>query len=58
MRKIFFCFSTIKSSPNPCWTVPKPSIRITYCTQCSWMLRAAWMAQELLSTFGNGLGAV
>ena len=26
-------------------------ITITYCTQCRWMLRAAWMAQELLSTF-------
>ena len=27
------------------------SIRITYCTRCKWMLRAAWIAQELLSTF-------
>jgi len=27
------------------------SITIFYCTQCRWMLRAAWMAQELLSTF-------
>ncbi len=33
-------------------------IRITYCTQCNWMLRAAWMAQELLSTFGADLGSV
>ncbi len=24
-------------------------IEILYCTQCRWMLRAAWMAQELLS---------
>ena len=36
----------------------KPEIRITYCTQCNWMLRAAWMAQELLSTFGADLGSV
>jgi len=36
----------------------KPSIRITYCTQCNWMLRAAWMAQELLSSFGADLGEV
>jgi selenoprotein W-related protein len=36
----------------------KPSIRIAYCTQCNWMLRAAWMAQELLSTFGTELGEV
>ena len=36
----------------------KPSVRITYCTQCNWMLRAAWMAQELLSSFGADLGEV
>jgi len=35
-----------------------PRITITYCTQCQWLLRAAWMAQELLSTFGTDLGAV
>lgn len=26
-------------------------IKITYCTRCKWMLRATWIAQELLSTF-------
>lgn len=36
----------------------KPRIAITYCTQCSWMLRSAWLAQELLSTFGTDLGEV
>ena len=36
----------------------KPVITITYCTLCHWMLRAAWMAQELLSTFGEDLGGV
>ncbi|MGE0282226.1 MAG: SelT/SelW/SelH family protein [Rhizobiaceae bacterium] len=35
-----------------------PIIRITYCTQCQWLLRAGWMAQELLSTFGAELGEV
>lgn len=30
-----------------------PRAVITYCTQCRWMLRAAYYAQELLSTFGN-----
>lgn len=34
-------------------TATKPRIRITYCTQCHWLLRAAWMAQELLSTFSD-----
>ena len=36
----------------------KPRISIAYCTQCHWLLRAAWMAQELLSTFGTDLGEV
>jgi len=36
----------------------KPVIRISYCTQCQWLLRAGWMAQELLSTFGQDLGEV
>ena len=36
----------------------KPSLRITYCTQCNWLLRAAWMAQEVLSTFSLEIGEV
>jgi selenoprotein W-related protein len=36
----------------------KPRVAIHYCTQCQWLLRAAWMAQELLSTFGDELGEV
>ena len=36
----------------------RPRIAITYCTQCNWLLRSAWMAQELLSTFGSDLGEV
>ncbi|MGE0237940.1 MAG: SelT/SelW/SelH family protein [Parvibaculaceae bacterium] len=35
-----------------------PRIAITYCTQCQWLLRAAWMAQELLATFGTDIGEV
>ncbi len=31
---------------------------ITYCTQCRWLLRAAWMAQELLSSFEEELAEV
>lgn len=26
-------------------------IEIEYCTQCRWLMRAAWLAQELLTTF-------
>lgn len=39
-------------------TGEKPQVRIVYCTQCNWLLRAAWMAQELLSTFSAELAAV
>ena len=35
---------------------PKPKVTITYCRQCNWMLRAAWMGQELLSTFSEEIG--
>ncbi|UYP18509.1 SelT/SelW/SelH family protein [Rhodococcus sp. Z13] len=35
-----------------------PRVAITYCTQCKWLLRAGWMAQELLNTFGTDLGEV
>jgi selenoprotein W-related protein len=36
----------------------RPRVRILYCAQCNWLLRAAWLAQELLSTFGADLGEV
>jgi selenoprotein W-related protein len=36
----------------------KPRIEIQYCTQCRWLLRAAWVAQELLVTFEVELGEV
>ncbi|HEX2581107.1 MAG TPA: SelT/SelW/SelH family protein [Dongiaceae bacterium] len=36
----------------------KPLLSLTYCTQCRWLLRAAWMAQELLTTFEDELGGV
>lgn len=36
----------------------KPRLEIEYCTQCRWLLRAGWMAQELLVTFESELGEV
>ena len=36
----------------------KPRIELFYCTQCRWLLRAAWLAQELLTTFEEELGGV
>jgi selenoprotein W-related protein len=33
-------------------------MEIEYCRQCRWLLRAAWVAQELLTTFDQELGEV
>lgn len=33
-------------------------VEIKYCTQCRWLLRAAWLAQELLTTFEADLKSV
>ena len=38
--------------------MPRPRLEITYCTQCRWLLRAGWTAQELLTTFPADLGEV
>ena len=39
-------------------TSARPRIEIEYCTQCRWLLRAAWMAQELLLTFEQDVAGV
>jgi selenoprotein W-related protein len=36
----------------------KPIITIEYCPKCHWLLRAAYMAQEILTTFADEVGAV
>lgn len=36
----------------------KPLVRITYCPKCGWMLRASYMAQELLTTFVDDIQGV
>jgi selenoprotein W-related protein len=36
----------------------KPTITIEYCPKCKWLLRAAYMAQELLTTFEDDLSGV
>ena len=33
-------------------------VEIEYCTQCRWLLRAGWVAQELLTTFEAEIGEV
>ncbi|KJZ74112.1 hypothetical protein HIM_06561 [Hirsutella minnesotensis 3608] len=39
-------------------SVSLPRVTIRFCTQCKWMLRAAYYAQELLSTFSLAIGEV
>jgi selenoprotein W-related protein len=36
--------------------VASPRIVITYCTQCRWLLRATWLASELLTSFTTDIG--
>jgi hypothetical protein len=39
---------TNQSTPVPEF---RASVRIRYCTQCRWLMRAQWLAGELLTTF-------
>ncbi len=43
---------------NRLGVMDKPRLAITYCTQCNWLLRAAWMGQEVLQTFSVEMGEV
>lgn len=36
--------------------ISRPRVVIDYCTQCRWLLRASWVAQELLTTFTTDVG--
>ena len=36
----------------------KPTVEIVYCPRCGWLTRSAWMAQEILGTFADEVGAV
>jgi selenoprotein W-related protein len=36
----------------------KPFVTIEYCPKCGWLLRAAYMAQEILTSFTEDIGAV
>ncbi|WP_437785814.1 SelT/SelW/SelH family protein [Sorangium sp. So ce1097] len=33
----------------------RPLVAIRYCPKCRWLTRAAWLAQELLITFPDGI---
>jgi selenoprotein W-related protein len=36
--------------------VPRPRVEIVYCRRCRFVLRAGWLAQELLLTLGDVVG--
>lgn len=36
----------------------RPHVSITYCRKCNFLPRAAWVAQELLHTFGEHISGV
>ncbi|MGH7885794.1 MAG: SelT/SelW/SelH family protein [Thermodesulfobacteriota bacterium] len=38
--------------------IEKKVVEIEFCIKCNWLLRSAWIAQELISTFGNNLKGV
>jgi selenoprotein W-related protein len=50
------CTETLASVKDD--EIMTPRLEIEYCTQCRWLLRAAWLAQELLTTFEKELGEV
>lgn len=60
------CVDCDKNNPVSAYTeqnisesgAPKPNVGITYCTGCRWLLRAAWLAQELLTTFDTEIASV
>ena len=41
-----------------CIRFMKPTIKIEYCPKCHWMMKAAYMAQEFLTTFSEELYSV
>lgn len=50
--------NTAEIMTEPTGSPRTPRIELQYCTQCRWLLRAAWMAQELLTTFQSEIGEV
>lgn len=45
-------------TPSDIDNVPTPHVTISYCTGCNWFLRATYLAQELVSTFGEEIHAI
>jgi len=50
--------SSSSSSSSSSSEVRLPRVEFEYCTGCRWMLRSAYMAQEILTTFEKEVGEV
>lgn len=50
--------TTGRNDPDSFTVVVEADVSIEYCTGCKWMLRAAWLSQELLTTFQDDLRSV
>ncbi len=57
MQEILYIFKK-KSNGHIIFYDMKPTITILYCPKCGWMLRSAYMAQELLITFVDDIYGV
>ena len=55
MKIIYQSNMNERNPPNP---NEHTKLRILYCPACVWMLRSAWIAQEVLSTFTGEVSAV
>ena len=49
---------TMRYDNNWQTSMQKPTVTIEYCTGCRWLLRSAYYAQELLTTFEQDLNQV
>lgn len=38
--------------------ISSPNVSISYCTSCRWLLRAAWLAQELVSAAAEDIASI
>ena len=48
----------MSESPETESALRAPRVEIEYCVGCRWLMRAAWTAQELLTTFEEELAEV
>ena len=58
LSSLWSSIETIMETATSSAQKTKPRVEIEYCPKCRWLLRAAWMAQELLTTFESDVAEV